>query len=382
MRPTMKIILAGGGTAGHINPAIAIARYIRKRRPSAEILFVGAANGMETRLVPEAGFELRTFPMSGMMRGISWKAARHNLKTAKLLTGAMKAADRILDEFQPDIIIGTGGFACFAPLYRGAKRGIPTMIHESNVLPGRTNRLLSLYVDRILLGFEDGAKYLKHPEKIRVTGNPLREGMLFTEQAAAKQTLGVEGQLVYSAFGSQGARRMNELTAELFALEEADHASFRHIHSTGAFGYQWMPEHVASLGVDLAASGRIDMREYVHDAPTVMAAADLMICRAGSMTMSELCATGTPAIMIPSPNVVENHQYRNARALADRGAAVLIEEKDLTAQKLYDTVRELLQDEARLAEMRQAALSQAVFDAEEQIDRCIRELLGEMQESR
>lgn len=124
------------------------------------------------------------------------------------------------------------------------------------------------------------------------------------------------------------------------------------------------------------------MREYVHDAPTVMAAADLMICRAGSMTMSELCATGTPAIMIPSPNVVENHQYRNARALADRGAAVLIEEKDLTAQKLYDTVRELLQDESRLAEMRQAALSQAVFDAEEQIDRCIRELLGETQESR
>lgn len=376
----MKMILAGGGTAGHINPAIAIAKYVQKRRPSAEILFVGAANGMETRLVPAAGFELRTFPMSGMMRGISLKAMAHNLKTAKLLIGAMKSTDQILDDFQPDIIVGTGGFACFAPLYRGAKRGIPTIVHESNVLPGRTNRLLSRYVDRILLGFEDGAKYLKQPEKIRLTGNPLREGMLFTDQAAAKQALGIEGKLVYSAFGSNGARQMNELTAELFAMEEAGHVSFRHIHSTGTLGYQWMPERVASLGVDLAASGRIDMREYVHDAPAVLAAADLMICRAGSMTMSELCATGTPSVMIPSPNVVENHQYQNARALADRGAAVLIEEKDLTAQKLYDTVCELLQDETRLAEMRQAALSQAVFDAEEQIYHCIQELLGETHE--
>ncbi len=367
-------MLAGGGTAGHINPAIAIAKYIRKRRPSAEIVFIGAANGMENKLVPDAGFELRTFPMSGMMRGFSAKAFAHNLKTAKLLAKAMKSADRIIDEFQPDIIIGTGGFACFPPLYRGAKRGIPTVIHESNVLPGRTNRLLSRYVDQVLLGFEDGRKYFKHAKNIRFTGNPLREGMIFTKKTDAKCALGIEGPLVYSAFGSLGARAMNELTAELFALEEADHAAFRHIHSTGTFGYQWMPERVASLGVDLAASGRIDMREYVYDAPAVLAASDLMVCRAGSMTMSELCATGTPSILIPSPNVTEHHQHKNAHALADRGAAVMLEEEGLTAQTLYDTICGLLNDETRLAEMSRAALSLAVFDAEEQIYRCVMEL--------
>lgn len=163
-------MLAGGGTAGHINPAIAIAKYIRKRRPSAEIVFIGATNGMENKLVPDAGFELRTFPMSGMMRGFSAKAFRHNLKTAKLLAKAMKSADQIIDEFQPDIIIGTGGFACFPPLYRGAKRGIPTVIHESNVLPGRTNRLLSRYVDQVLLGFEDGKTISNTPKTSALPG--------------------------------------------------------------------------------------------------------------------------------------------------------------------------------------------------------------------
>ncbi|PWL55999.1 MAG: undecaprenyldiphospho-muramoylpentapeptide beta-N-acetylglucosaminyltransferase [Clostridiales bacterium] len=370
----MKIMLAGGGTAGHINPAIAIAKYVRKRRPSAEIVFIGADNGMENKLVPAAGFELKTFPMSGMMRGLTPKAFAHNLKTVRLLFTAMKSADRIIDEFRPDIIVGTGGFACFPPLYRGAKRGIPTVIHESNVLPGRTNRLLGRYVDKILLGFEDGAQYFKDPEKLEFTGNPLREGMVFTKKEEVKRALGIEGSLVYSAFGSLGAREMNTLTAELFAIEEKEHAAYRHIHSTGSLGYRWMPERVASLGVDLAASKRIDMREYVFDAPAVLAAADLMICRAGAMTMSEVCATGTPAIIVPSPNVADDHQRKNARALSDRGAAVFFEEKGLTAQKLYDTIQELLADKARLAAMSEAALALAVFDAEEHIYRCIMEM--------
>ena len=367
----MKIMLAGGGTAGHINPAIAIAKYIRKRRPSAEILFIGANNGMENKLVPAAGFELKTFPMSGMMRGLTPKAFAHNLKTARKMIGAMKAADKIISEFAPDIIIGTGGFACFPPLYRGAKRGIPTVVHESNVLPGRTNRLLARYVDKVLLGFEDGMKNFKQQEKLLFTGNPLREGMVFDQKDEAKKLLGIDTPLVYSAYGSLGAQVMNNLTAELFAVEEKNGATFRHIHSTGSFGAKWMPEKVAACGVDLAATPRIDMREYVYDAPTVLAAADVMICRAGAMTMSELCATGTPAIIVPSPNVADDHQRKNARALSERGAAVYCEESELTAEKLYEIICDLLNDETKRNAMRDAALSLAVFDAEEQIWQCI-----------
>ncbi len=372
----MKIMLAGGGTAGHINPAIAIAKYIRKHRPSAELLFIGADNGMENKLVPEAGFALKTFPMSGMMRGLTFKALAHNLKTARKMFGALKAADKIIAEFEPDIIIGTGGFACFPPLYRGSKRGIPTVIHESNVLPGRTNRLLARYVDKVLLGFEDGKNNFKQTEKLRFTGNPLREGMVFDKKDEAKKQLGIEMPLVYSAYGSLGAQVMNTLTAELFAIEEKNGASFRHIHSTGAFGAKWMPEKVAELGVDLAKTPRIDMREYVYDAPAVLAAADVMICRAGAMTMSELCATGTPAIIVPSPNVADDHQRKNARALSDRGAAIYLEEEGLTAQTLYDTITDLLADDAKRAAMREAALSLAVFDAEEQIWQCVLEMTG------
>ena len=370
----MKVMLAGGGTAGHINPSIAIAKYIRKYRPSTELLFIGAENGMETKLVPEAGFELRTFPMSGILRGVSFKALRHNVKTVRLLLKSMKAADRIIDDFQPDVIIGTGGFACFPPLLRGAKRGIPTLIHESNAIPGRTNRLLSRYVDRVLLGIRDSESGFKDKSKLEFTGNPLREGMIFTEKEDAKRDLRISGQLVYSAFGSLGAREMNHLTAQLFAVEEREGAQYRHIHSTGSFGWKWMPEEVASLGLDLSSNDRIDMREYVYNAPAVLAAADLMICRAGAMTISEICATGTPAIIVPSPNVADDHQRKNAHSLSDRGAAIYMEEADLTAEKLYETIRDLLADPKRLADMRAAALALGVFDAEEHIYRCIVEM--------
>jgi len=312
-----------------------------------------------------------------MMRGLTPKAFDHNFKTARKRFGAMKAADKIIAEFAPDIIIGTGGFACFPPLYRGAKRGIPTVIHESNVLPGRTNRLLARYVDKVLLGFEDGRSNFKQTEKLQFTGNPLREGMVFDQKAEAKRLLGIETPLVYSAYGSLGAQVMNTLTAELFAIEEKNGATFRHIHSTGSFGAKWMPQKVAEMGVDLANTPRIDMREYVYDAPMVLAAADVMICRAGAMTMSEICATGTPAIIVPSPNVADDHQRKNARALSDRGAAIYLEEEGLTAQKLYDTIAELLADNAKRAAMREAALALAVFDAEEQIWQCVLELTGE-----
>lgn len=363
---TLRILIAGGGTAGHINPAIAVARYIRTRQPSAEILFVGAQGGMEEKLVGEAGFPLKTFAMRGFLHKLTPKAIWFNLGTLRRMAASFRAADRILDEFAPDLVFGTGGFACFPPLYRAAKRGIPTAIHESNVKPGQTNKVLARVVDKVLLGFADGEKNFRQKEKLLHTGNPLREGMLFIKKSEAKKKLNMTKPLVYSFWGSLGAREMNKITADLLEIE-AKNPKWAHIHSTGSFGFGWMTELMKQKGVDFSESTHLDMREYVFDAPIVMAAADLVLCRAGSMTMSELCATGTPSIIIPSPNVAGKHQHQNARMLSDRGAAIFMEESECTAEKLAALIESLLNDPERLASMRKAALSLAVFDSREKI---------------
>ncbi len=371
----MKILIAGGGTAGHINPAIAVAKYIRTRRPDADILFVGATGGMEEKLVTEAGFPLKTFAMRGFLHKVTPKAVWFNLGTLRRLLASFREADKILDEFQPDLVFGTGGFACFPPLYRAAKRGIPTAIHESNVKPGQTNKVLARYVDKVLLGFADGEKNFPQKKKLLHTGNPLREGMLFVKKSEAKKELKLTMPLVYSFWGSLGAREMNKITADLMEME-AKQPKWAHIHSTGSFGYGWMTELMKQKGVDFSKATHIDMREYVYNAPIVMAAADLVLCRAGSMTISELCATGTPSIIIPSPNVAGMHQHQNARMLSDRGAAIFMEESECTAAKLYELIDTLLNDPERLAGMQKAALELAVFDSREKIYDCLMELMA------
>ncbi len=363
----MKVMLTGGGTAGHINPALAIAKYIRQRRPSAEILFVGATGGMEERLVTQAGFELKTYKVSGILRSFTPSAIAKNIRAAARLVGAMRAAGKLVDEFKPDIVIGTGGFASYPAVKAAANRKIPTLVHESNVMPGKTNKQLAACCTHVLLCNEDTLKHFAQKEKCIVTGNPLREGMVLADRAAAKKQLGIEGRLVYSAWGSLGARDMNKMTAGLFKLEQDNAASFKHIHSTGSSGYEWMPDLVKSLGVDLEKCPNIDMREYVFDAPTVMAAADLILCRAGAMSVSEVCATGTPAIIVPSPYVADDHQRYNARSLSDRGAAVYLEEADATPEKVFELVNSLLSDPERLENIRKNALGMAIFDATERI---------------
>lgn len=366
----MRIMFACGGTAGHINPALTVAKYIKRRRPSAEILFVGAVGGMEEKLVPAAGFRLKTIRIRGFLRSFSPKAVAFNLGTLRFLLKSFKAADALIDEFRPDVIVGTGGFAGFPPVYRGAKRDIPTLIHESNALPGKTNIALGKYADKILLGFADSEKYFKQKDKIEFSGNPLPDGVTFMEKSAAKAELNINDPLVYSFWGSLGASVMNKLTAQMLAFEARDR-SFTHIHSTGIDNHDRMLELIKAADVDLRENRQIDIRPYVYNYSTVMAAADLVLCRAGAMTISELAASGTPAIIVPSPYVAEDHQRKNARLLSDVGAAVFIDESECTAKKLYDTVKELLSAPDRLRKMGDAARSLAVFDATEHISRAI-----------
>lgn len=371
----MNVIFTCGGTGGHINPAIAVANIFRERYPDSKILFIGAKGHMEEQLVPKAGFELQCLTISGMVRGKSLNAITKNVKTVAHTVKAVNQCKKIIKEFQADVIIGTGGYACFPALMAGTLMGIPTCVHESNAMPGLTTRMLADRVDRMLVCFPESAQRYKHPEKVETVGMPIRREFIYTDKAAARKELGLgDGPVVVSAFGSLGAKKMNEAVAEMLKLEQADGFPFHHIHATGKFGWEWMPQKVASYGVDLANAPSVDMREYIYNMPTVMAAADVIISRAGASSCNEIAACGTPAVLIPSPNVTDNHQEKNARVLADRGGAVLLLEKDCTAEKLYAQVRDILKDKARAEKMSTALRQNVILDSSERICDILEEL--------
>ena len=375
MKP-LKILLTGGGTAGHINPALAVAGYVRDRVPNAEILFVGSRGGMEEKLVPKAGFRIETVEVSGLIRSMSTKAIRHNLRAVKLAFTASAESARILEKFQPDICVGTGGYVSGPVLRKAKQMGFPVVIHEANAFPGVTVKMLAKYADRILLAVADAEPKLggKYHEKIVITGNPVRSEMLTTDRAKAREKLGLDARPVILSYGgSLGAEQVNRAVAELIC-KTAETDRVQHIHAYGQYG-GWFPELLENRGVHLAAHPNLDIREYIHNMPDCAAAADLMICRAGAMTLTELQALAKPAILIPSPNVAENHQYYNALALSSRGAAVLLEEKDLTGEKLIEIVTDLLDHPDRMRECGARAGKMAILDANERIFREIQAVL-------
>ena len=372
----MRVLLTGGGTAGHINPALAIAADIRRRRPDAEFLFVGATGRMETKLVPKAGYPLKTVTVEGFSRKLTPKAVLHNLTAAYHAVAAGPACRKILREFQPDIAIGTGGYVSGPILREAAKMGIPVVVHESNALPGVTVKMLSKYANAICLPTEESkAKMPAGGCPLVVTGNPLREEFLHVDKAAARAALGLtdDKPLVLSFGGSLGARRLNEAMAEVLA-ESHKTGACHHIHGTGTAGWDAMAADLAARGIPTAGE-TISVRPYIDDVPLCMAAADLVICRCGAMTISEIPACGVASILIPSPYVAENHQFHNAMVLVNKGAGVCIEEKDLTGERLRSTVCEFTADPKRLAAMGQNARRDAILDASDRIWAVIEPLL-------
>lgn len=371
----MRVIFTCGGTGGHINPAIAVAKILRERKPDAEILFVGADDGMETNLVPREGFKIETVTISNYLRSFTPSAVWHNVKAVVAIRRALRRADRIIRDFKPDVILGTGGYASYPMLRQGVKNGIPTALHEANAVPGLATKMVCDKVDKILVSFAESRSEYKNAERVIPVGMPVREEFLFTKRADARKELGLDDKpLIVSAWGSLGAREMNKKIAQFMKLECADD-KYYHIHATGSFGWRWMPEYVRELGVDLAAHPLITMQEYIYNMPTVTAAADVMICRAGSSTLNEIAAAGTPCIIVPSPNVTNNHQEKNARILENRGAAVVIREADCDGEKLYQTVQELLSDKEKQAKMRTALRELAVIDSAERIYQILLDLI-------
>ncbi len=371
----MNLIFTCGGTAGHINPAIAVANMMKERYPDANILFIGATGRMEEKLVPQAGYELKCLPGSGLSRGRNLAAIKKNLYAIKCVLSAVGACKRIYKDFKPDAVIGTGGYASFPALYAAQSMGIPTCVHESNALPGLTTKLAANKASRVLVAFEESVKHYKDPGKVEVVGMPVRREFLYTKREDARKELGLDSRpLVVSAFGSLGAKVMNETMAGLFALEQAAGFPWQHIHATGSFGWEWMPGLVKEKGVDLETAGSIDMREYIYNMPTVMAAADVIISRAGASTCNEIGAAGIPSILIPSPNVTANHQEKNARVLSDRDAAVLVLEKDCTPEKIFEEINGLLASSGRREMMKTTLHEMVRLDSTQRICDIIEEL--------
>ena len=363
----MNVIFTCGGTAGHVNPALALAGYMQQKDPGTRVLFVGTPRGMERKLVERAGYPFQWVEISGFTRSFSGEAIRHNVRAARQVLTAPAQARKIIRAFQPDLVVGTGGYASYPVVRCAAKMGIPTAVHESNIVPGLTTKMLEKHARRIMVGFEDCRQHYRHPEKIVVTGTPVRQEFfaLTRSQARAKLLLTDHRPLLVSFWGSLGASTMNEKMLDFFAAAAAAGQPFHHIHAVGASGWPHISRALEEKG--LMGTPGLDVREYIHDMDTVMAAADLVLCRAGASTVSELTALGVPAILVPSPYVTNNHQEKNARLLERRGGAVVVTEPESDGKELYRLASELLADTNRLQQMSVVMAALGVRDATERL---------------
>ena len=364
----MNVIFTCGGTGGHINPAIAVANAWKERYPDSKILFIGGVGGLEEKLVPKAGYELITLPGGGLSRGKSLGALAKNAKVVYQLMRTVAKCKRIIRDFGASVVVGTGGYASFPALLAATMLKVPTCVHEANAMPGLTTRLIADRADRVLVCFPESAKHYKNPEKVEVVGMPVRREFIYTDREDARKELGLdERPLIVSAFGSNGSEFMNQVTADLFRLEQEAGFPFQHIHAVGNYGWVWMPDLVKEKGVDLSKCSAIRMQQYIYNMPTVMAAADVFISRAGASSCNEIAASGTPCILIPSPNVTDNHQEKNARSLETVGAAEVLLDKECTAEALMERIRGLLEDKNRWSAMRTALQSICVPDCAERL---------------
>ena len=377
----MKLYITGGGTGGHVTPGLAIARYFEQKHPDTVVRFAGSARGIENKLVPREGYPLDTIEIIGLSRSMSPKGLAHNLKAARLAVSAVGKAKKLLREARPDCVIDCGAYASFAVVRAAQQMGIPTVLLEVNALPGKVTQMLAKKADRVLVCFEQAEMLLGGGDKVVVTGAPVRGEILSADRKKARARFGLseDDQLVVSFWGSMGAKYMNEHMAGTIALECKNNVPYRHVHASGAAARDWMPRLAEEQGAALREHPNIELTEYIYDMADRMAAADLIVCRAGAATMGELCMLGRPALLVPSPFVAENHQEKNARALEQAGGCRVLLEKDASPQRLYDEIGELLSDRERLRQMGRDATRLAAHDASEKIYREIMQAVRERQ---
>ena len=341
----MKVLFACGGTGGHINPALAIAEIIKSKYPDAECLFAGTPNGMEAKLVPQAGYRLETIKVAGFQRQLSLENIGRNIKAVAYLATSGKRAKEIITGFKPDIAIGTGGYAAGPVIRKAARMGIPTAIHEQNAYPGVTNKLLAKEVDYVMLTVKEALDYMdKDKFEHSITGLPVRGGIRKMSKSEARRKLGFDDSFTILSFGgSLGAGCINDTMTETIKWHTKKGLKINHIHGYGGNGRDTFPKAMADAGIPMK-SDRLRITEYINDMDVCLAAADLVVCRSGASTLAELQAAGKASILIPSPIVAGNHQYHNAMVLGKAGAAVVIEQKNATNEKIISTIEELYND--------------------------------------
>ncbi len=367
----MRILLTGGGTAGHTNPALAIAEYIRASDRNAEILFVGRCGGEENKAVTAAGFELREIEIRGLVRRLSLE----NAKRIALALRAVRSAKDIIRGFKTDAVVGTGGYVAFPCLWAAKALGVPTLVHESNATPGIVTKAVAGKCDRVLINLDGAREHLRRRDNVVTVGNPLRMDFERIDRRSARQRLGIRPSelFILSFGGSGGSEKMNEACIALMKSYSLHNRSIRHIHASGSRYYERYSVNEPEL-----CKGKNGCRilRYIDNMPTLLSACDLAITRCGALTLSELSCSCTPAILIPSPNVTDNHQYKNALYFKECSAAVLLEENELSERSLTDCVRALMDNDKTRKEMSESIKKLYTAGSAERIYREIRNCVG------
>lgn len=358
----MRVIVSGGGTGGHIYPAIAIADKIKEKDPKSEVLYVGNEIGLEKDLVPDTGYPLEMVTARWLDRKSVVELALTGMVTAKGVLQALK----IMRRFKPDVVIGTGGFVCVPVVFAGHLYGAKCYLHEQNAYPGVANRVLEKFVDKVFLGFPAAAEYFKEPRKHIHAGNPVRERFYNVDKNAARERLGIpkDDFVIFSFGGSQGAEKINEVGFDLMEAVNG-HKDVTYIFGTGSQYYDEILDKAKKKDIEIQSN--IMIKSYVNDIQYYLGASDLVVSRAGALSVAESTVCGKALLLIPSPNVTGNHQYYNAKAVADQGGAIILEEKDLTSETFIAEVMKLKNRPELLEEMGKASKGCAPLDACEMI---------------
>lgn len=373
----MKVIIAAAGTAGHINPGLAIANKIKEENKDSEIIFIGTTRGLENDLVPRSGYELKTIEAYGLSKKISIQTIKQNIKTLQGISQAKK----IIKEFNPDIVIGTGGYICGAVIVSAKKIGIPTLIHESNAFPGKATKYLSKQVDKILVSFEEAKEQIKYKEKVVYTGTPVKmkkkEYTLEEKQKVLyKNGLKLNMPTVLIFGGSQGARNINKAIIDIIEIQKKNECEYKYqmIWAAGPKQYDIVKDELEGKGINVDACANIKVVPYIYEMEELMNSVDLIVARSGAMTVSEISILGKPSILIPLPNVSNDHQLYNAKALEKVGGAVILQDKELNAEKLNDEIEKIVSTKEKIESMGKNALKIAPINAIEKIYKQVKEI--------
>lgn len=367
----MRVVLSGGGTGGHIYPALAIARECEKQNPDCTFLYIGTERGLESTLVREEGIPFESIEITGFKRKISLD----NVKTVMRFLKGVKRAKQLLKKFKPDVVIGTGGYVCGPVVYAAAKLGIPTIIHEQNVIPGLTNKFLSRYVNTVAVSFKESETYFAQAKRVLFSGNPRATAVMEANRERGFASLGLskDSPIVLIVGGSRGARSINQSMIDMVPmLKRLPKVHF--VYVTGELYYENTRK--AVLEASESVRNHLHVLPYISNMPEVLAATTLIVSRAGASSLAELTALGLPSILIPSPNVTNNHQEVNARSLEKAGAAIMVTEKQLTTELLFKHIEELMKAEDKRVHMSKQAKCFGQPDAALQIVSEMRRLSG------